>query len=360
MKILHVTNAVGWSGGCQQLTYLIEGLEAKGHENILVCPPKSELILRLSRTSTPIEIFHMIQDYDLIAAYHLRNVIRRYSPDVVHAHHSMAHAIALVSLMLKESPSLVVSRRVSFKPRKNIFSLWKYRSKKICRYVAVSQSIKQTLMEGGVPSKRIEVIYSAYDANSFFPQEPNKKILEELKIPEGYKVVGKLANYSHWKGQKIFLEAAKILLQENKKIIFVLVGKETEKLEEKARELGILSSIRLLGFRKDIPQILSTFHLSINSAIDGEGLSGAMRESLAMNIPVIASNVSGNREIVQDGITGILIPRKDPSSLAKKISYALENEHSMEEMTRHGSQWVKENCSLNTMVEQHIQLYESL
>ncbi len=360
MKIIHVTNAVGWSGGCQQLTYLIEGLEALGHQNILVCPPRSELLARLSKTSAVFETCSMFQDYDLFAARRIRNLVKKYAPDILHTHHAMAHAISLVALQGTHSPPLVVSRRVSFKMRNNIFSRWKYGSRRIQRYVAVSHAIKGTLIQGGVPAPRIQVIYSAYDARNFFPQPPHPKIVAELKIPNGFKIVGKLANYSEWKGQKIFLEAAKILLQIDKNLIFVLIGHNTEDLREYCRDLGIADSVRLLGFRKDVPHILSTLNLSVNSAIEGEGLSGALRESLAMKIPVIASDVSGNREIVQNGNTGLLVPKNDPRILAKKMEEALNSELAMKSLANRGFQWVQENCSLNTMVHQHRELYKNL
>jgi len=361
MRILHVTNAAGWSGGMKQMLLLIGGLEKRGHENVLVCPPGCELIPRFAGSGTKIEILPMFQDYDLAAAWKLRGLIKKYSPDIVHSHHAISHAIALLSLVFTKEPPLIVSRRVSFKPRKNPFSVWKYRSGRINKYSVVSRSVMETLAQSGVPRSIIEVIYSAVDPEEFkVDASVVRDLRNELDIPDGVPVVGKIANYSRWKGQHIFLQAAKILLSKNIKVIFVLAGKGTETLEPMARKLGIAESVRLLGFRKDIPAILNMLSVSVNSSIEGEGLSGAMRESLLLGIPVVASDVSGNAEVVKNNETGFLVPVDDPYALAERIVYALENRHVSGDMAKKGREWVLKNATIDTMVENFIKLYSSL
>lgn len=360
MKVFHVTNAVGWSGGMEQISVLVEALKKQNHENVIVCPPDSGLTEKFHNSGITVEPLPMFQDYDLISAWKLRRLVQRYSPGIVHAHHAIAHAVALLALTGTKKPALVVSRRVSFPPRKNPFSRWKYRSSRIDRYVVVSESVKQTLVQGGVDASKIHVIYSAVNLKKFSPRKPDERLKADLHIPSDYAVVGKLANFSLWKGQHIFLAAAKKCLEKNPKIIFVLVGKGTETLTGQVKELGIADSIRLLGFRKDVPEILSILDVSVNCAVEGEGLSGAMRESLSMEIPVVASDVAGNREIVKDGETGFLVPRNDPDSLAQKILHALQNRPQAKTLAQKGRRWVMENASLEKMTENFLNLYGGL
>ncbi|MBI2118050.1 MAG: glycosyltransferase family 4 protein [Elusimicrobia bacterium] len=359
MKILHITNAIGWSGGMEQISLLIQELHKRDHQNILVCPPASELIPKLKAIPIPLEPLSMFQDYDLPAAYRLYHLLKDNRPEIVHAHHPTAHAISLLALSLNLSPSFIVSRRVSFSLRANPFSKWKYRSNRIDRYSVVSKAVKETMIQGGVKPEKIEVIYSAFSQEKFINCAPNQKLKEELKIPNDCKIVGKIANFSLWKGQHVFLEAAKLCLKKNPKIFFLLAGKKTESLFSKTQELGISKSVRLLGFRKDIPEILSLLNLSVNSSIEGEGLSGALRESLALGIPVVASNLSGNREIVQDGITGFLAPVNDPEKLAEKILFCIANEIQAKECAKKGQEWVREHAACKVMVDHTLQLYQS-
>ncbi|MBI2915403.1 MAG: glycosyltransferase family 4 protein [Elusimicrobia bacterium] len=360
MKILHVTNAVGWSGGMEQMGLLLAELKKRGHTNILVCPPGSELISQISPLGIPVHTVPMFQDYDLIAAYRCRRWISQYQPEIVHAHHPIAHAISLLALTATQKPAFVVSRRVSFSPRRNPFSLWKYQSGRIHAYTVVSQSVRQTLIQGGVEPSKIEVIYSAFDPKEFAPKSAHETLKQFLQIPAGHKVVSKIANVAPWKGQKIFLQAAQKALEIKPKIIFLLVGKGTDSLQPEAQRMGISQNVRLLGFREDVTDILSLTDLSVNSAIEGEGLSGAVRESLAMGIPVAASDVSGNREIVQDGKTGYLVAANNPDALARTILQALTDETLSKRMAMKGREWVLQNCSLQVMADKFCQLYERL
>lgn len=360
MRILHVTNAVGWSGGLEQMSLMLRELAARGHENHVIAPPGSELFAKVAGSVCSAKEISMHQDYDLIAACKIRAYVKETAPDVVHAHHPMAHALTLVALSFMERPPYVVSRRVSFSPRKNPFSRWKYGSGRITRFVAVSEAVKQTLAEGGVDPAKVGVIYSSAKTDEFFPRPPSEAVRKELKIPEGAAVIGKVANVSRWKGQHVFLDAAKRCLQKNPNMVFVLVGKHIQTLEEPVKALGIGPAVRLLAFRKDIPDVLSTFDVSVNSAIEGEGLSGVMRESLVMEIPVVASDVAGNREIVKDGQTGYLVPVGNSEALSDKIFYALEHKDEAKRFARAGRQWVLEHATLDIMVSNYLKLYQSL
>ena len=344
----------------EQIALLISELKKKGHENLLACPPGSKQIERLAPLKIDITQIPMRQDYDLIAALKIRGLVRSAKPDIVHTHHAIAHAVTLLALTALARPPLVVSRRVSFSPRKNPFSRWKYCSSRIDAYSVVSRSVKETLVRAGVRPEKIHVIYSALDPKRFENLPSRSDIRKSLQIQEGVPVVGKLANYSVWKGHHVFLETAKISLEKRKDILFLMIGKDTEKLAGEIQRLGLSGSVRILGFRKDAPQILSILDVSVNAAIEGEGLSGAMRESLALGVPVIASDVSGNREIVRANETGWIVPPNDPRSLSQKILQVLENPGPSREMAQKGRKWVLENAMADKMSDGFISLYGSL
>jgi len=360
MKILHVTNGVEWSGGMEQIALLVQELKALGHENFLACPPGSRQIPRLAPLSIPIEPISMLQDYDLLAAWKVRRLIQKISPDVVHSHHAISHAVTLVALTGMPRPPLVVSRRVSFPPKRNPFSRWKYGSSRINAYSVVSRSVKDILARGGVAPEKIHVIYSALKPEQFSDPGPGDGIRKELGIPQSAQVVGKLANYSRWKGHHVFLEAAKIIYSHNNTVKFLLIGKDTENLGEEVRRLGLQGAVKILGFRADVPRLLSILDVSVNSAIEGEGLSGAMRESLMLGVPVVASDVSGNREIVKDGETGILVRADDAPALAKGILSALADPRTARERAASGRKWVLENATVKKMAGDTLKLYLSL
>ncbi len=384
MNILHVTESRGWSGGTVQLWNLCLALRARGHRAALFCPPDGELVKRANDSggtpppaSTPkgspvgdqagggveVTVCPMRQDYDLPAARRLARTIESFRPDVVHAHHPRAHALALLAGLFVPIPRLVVSRRVSFPlNRWNLFSQWKYRTSRIRMFVAVSEDIKRVLVAGGVPRERVEVIQSGVDVRKFSPRPPAENVRQELGLPAGVPVVGNLTHFSWWKGQAYFLQAARKVLDAGVPAHFLLVGKDTDGPEarELARSLGIEKHVTLAGFRTDMPEVLSLLKISVVSSLAGEGFSGVLREAMSMGVAVAATDVGGNRELVKDGETGLLVPPKDAEALARALQRLLTDAPLASACARAAQANVRSHYSLESMVEKTLGLYERL
>jgi glycosyltransferase involved in cell wall biosynthesis len=303
----------------------------------------------------------MREDYDLVAAWRLAALAKSFRPDIVHAHHPRAHAIALLATLLGPLPRLVVSRRVSFRLKKwNLFSQLKYRSSRIKKYVAVSDDIRRVLIAGGVPENKIDVIYSGVDLEKFSPRPAAESLRQTLSLPAGVPVVGNLTHYSWWKGQAFFLEAAQKVLAAGTKAHFLLVGKDTDGADATARvkTLGIQDHVTLAGFRTDMPEVLSLLSASVVSSLAGEGFSGVLRESMCMGVPVVATAVGGNAELVKDGQTGFLVPPGNAEALAEALRRLLTDRGSAEQMAKNAQTNVRANYSLENMVKQTIAMYQ--
>lgn len=363
MRVLHVTESRSWSGGTVQLWNLCVGLVKRGHAAALFCPPESEILRHAPNSKVTITLCPMREDYDLPAAWRLAQSIRRFKPDVVHAHHPRAHALALLASLFTTVPNVVVSRRVSFRLKKwNVFSQWKYRSKKIRTFVAVSEDIRRVLIQGGVAPEKVTVIHSGVDVQRFAPRPLAEELRRQLRLPTDRPVVGNLTHFSWWKGQTVFLDAAKIVLDAGVPAHFLLVGKDTDGAEarEKVRALGIGDHVTLAGFRTDIPDVLSLLSVSVLSSLAGEGFSGVLREAMCMGVPVVSSDVGGNSELVKDGKTGRLVPPGDAEAFATAIKQLLADPAQSQEMARAAQENVTSNYSLESMVDKSISLYERI
>ena len=283
-KALFVSESNEWTGGTAQLLALAEGLRARGWELVIGCRPGSGLSQHAAQRGLETFTVALKEDYDLVSAYRLARFIRGRGIDVVHAHHNRSHAVCLLAKVLLSlggfTPVLVVSRRVSFPPGKNPFSRWKYRSAHIDRIVAVADAVKDILVAAGVPAERVSVIRSGTDAARFSPRRGDAALKRALGLPLDKPIVGKIANASPWKGQAALLEAAALLSKRGSPAHFVLAGRDTQAnwVREKVAALGLKDRITLLGFRTDVPEILSCLDVSVNAAVQGEGLSGALRE----------------------------------------------------------------------------------
>jgi len=361
MRVLHVTESRGWSGGTVQLWNLSLGLVERGHAVALFCPPDSELMRRVPGSSVKALACPLREDYDITAARRLAGWVRSFRPDVVHVHHPRAHAIALLASFFAPMPHLMVTRRVSFKLKKwNIFSQLKYRSSRVRTYVAVSEDIRRVLIAGGVSSEKVVVIHSGVDTRRFSPRPPADHLRRELNLPQGKPLVGNLTHYSWWKGQSFFLGAAAAVIKSGVPAHFLLVGKDTngDEARERVRALGIEKHVTLAGFRTDIPEILSILSATVLSSLAGEGFSGVLRESMSMGVPVVATDVGGNSELVKDGKTGFLVPSGDVHAMASAVQRLLVDRPLAQAMAREAQENVRTHYSLERMVENSIALYE--
>ena len=366
--VVHVSDGDQWSGGSAQLLALAHGLGAHGWTSRLACRPDSALAREGRKLGLPVFPAALRQDYDIFSALSLARFIVREGISVIHAHHSRSHGVCLLAKSFlgwrgpEAQPTLVVSRRVSFPIGRNPFSHWKYSSPLINGYIAVAQAVKDTLVAGGVEGERVSVIRSGVDAHAFSPRPPNPGILKELAIPANRILIGKIANASTWKGQRLFLQAAALLTKQGRDLQFLFAGRDTasDELKNEAKRLGLENRMRFMGFRNDVAEILSCLKVSVNAALQGEGLSGALRESLAMGIPVAASDVAGNQELFAKAGREFLFSSGSAEALAGRISWILDHPQDALSLVETWRKQALHDFSLEQTIEKTARLYARL
>ena len=211
------------------------------------------------------------------------------------------------------------------------------------------------------PSKLI-LIYNGVDP---FPFESTistrAEMRRELEINFHERVIIVVANLIPYKGHADLLEAASMVLKQIPETIFLLVGEDRgiqKNLERQAIALRILDRVRLMGRRQDVPQILAASDLSVLPSHE-EGFSNVILESMAAGLPVVATCVGGNPEAVVDGVTGWLVPPRNPKALAAKMIDLLNNPAKARIWGERGRRRVKEHFATERMVAKHLKLYQS-
>ncbi|MDD5687076.1 MAG: glycosyltransferase [Elusimicrobia bacterium] len=314
LKILHIDLEKTWRGGQQQLFWLVEGLSKKGHKNFVICRHKSELFKKLSENNISFFTVKMLFELDPFAIYKTANIIEKIKPDIIHLHSAHAHTIGLLaSKVSKYKPKLVSSRRVDF----NIKSRWKYKS--VNKIIAISEGVKKVLLEDRIPEHKISVVYSGVDLKRL-ENVSGDYLYEEFKIKKGQVIVGTVGALAGHKNYKNFIKSAEIVKKVIPEAIFFVVGKGEleQELKEYARELNMSDSIIFTGFRNDIPQILSIFTIFVLSSYK-EGLCTSIIDGMASGLPIVATDVGGVGELVNNGVNGFLVPSRNPELLAEKI-----------------------------------------
>lgn len=190
------------------------------------------------------------------------------------------------------------------------------------RVVCVCEAVQDVvLMREGLSRAQVTVIRNGVEEARPFPEAAGKALRTELDIPLGAPVVGMVANFDRAvKGADQFVDCIPHVISSFPDVRFVLVGRgrDPEKLRDRARNLGVGHQFLLTGFLSDIDAVYSMMDVSVLSSLS-EGLSITILESMARGIPVVATAVGGNPELVRDGETGFLVAPNDPRAMAKSI-----------------------------------------
>lgn len=354
MRLLFASEATGWTGGANQIWLTAQELIRRGHEVVVACAAQGELGQRLSKAGVEVSDVRFRQDYDLPAAWRLGRLAQRRRADLIHAHHPRAHAVSLLAAKMM-GLRLIVTRRVTRPLNTNFFSVLKYRSGRINRYIAVCDAAADELCIAGVERARIEVIPSGVEMERWEVSREARDQVRGLR-PRRVTMVG---HYSEIKGHHILLRAAPLVLARLPDVIFQLVGRDTEKLALLARELGIAGNVKILGERKDVPELLAQSHLYVMPSLQ-EGIGTACIEAHAALVPVVASRVGGLPQVVEDGRTGLLAPPGDERALAESIIRQLDHYGDAEEMSRRAFAAVRETFSLEAVVNRLEAVYRAV
>jgi L-malate glycosyltransferase len=361
---LHIDTARTWRGGQNQVLLTVNGLRAIGHRAALVAHPDGELRRRVSEGLELIPIASRTE-IDLSAGWRLARAIKRLRPDVVHAHDP--HGIAMASWALSlstatssrdEGPLLVASRRVDFHLKGNSFSRWKYRQ--VDCFIAASEAIRQMLLHDGVPPDQVITVHEGIDIEHVLAAAP-VNIHEALFLPHHAPVVGNVAALAAHKGHRHLIDAAKLVVQQVPDVRFVILGEGElrEQLERHVRELRLEKHVLLPGFRVDVLGCIKAFDLFAMSSVT-EGLGTSLLDAMACSKAIVATRAGGIPEVVEPGVTGLLVEPRDHRAMAEAIVKLLKDETLRARMAAAGFARATERFTVERMVAETAAVYARL
>lgn len=234
-------------------------------------------------------------------------------------------------------------------------------SKKI---IATSEKVKEKFSFVKDKNKLVKIL-NAVDLSEFDPQtRGGEKAREEFQIDRAEKIIGAVGRLYPLKGLEVFLNAAYEVVKRISKTRFLIIGDDAsssgykEKLVKQAEELGIKGKVLFTGFRQDIPELFSLMDIFVLPSLEGyEAFGRVVIEAMAMEKPVIATRSGGVPEIIDEGVTGILVPPANAGELAKSIVSLLENKEKAKKMGLQGRQKVERLYSLRDHLASMENLY---
>jgi L-malate glycosyltransferase len=224
-----------------------------------------------------------------------------------------------------------------------------------------AEAIREALIKEGYPPHKIVVIRNGIMLSKFGKRQRGGLLRQELGLPLTAPLVMVSSRLNQMKGIEYFLDAAVILAERFPEARFLVVGdgESRNELEAYSGRLGLGRRVVFTGFRCDVPELLSEAEVSVLPSLS-EGLSNALLESMAAGVPVVATRVGGNSEVVEHGSTGLLVPARDPAELAGATGRLLENKNLATSFGQAGMRRVKELFSMERSVRQTEHLYERL
>ena len=358
MKILHVETGRHLYGGPQQVIYLISALIDRGYECTLVCPPDSGIDSAARAATIPVRNLFCAGDLDLPFAYRLSQYLQGSKPDLVHCHSRRgADMLGGLAASIADVPA-VVSRRVD-NTEMRIMAALRYRPFK--KIIAISEEIANVLRDRDVDDERIVVIRSAVDMERFAAVADRQAFLKEFAVPHDAIVIAAAGQLIPRKGHRYLLQAVESLHHSYPQIRLIIFGEGylDDQLRAQAASLGLGGIVQFAGFRDDLDDFMSCFDIFAHPALT-EGLGVATLKAAAAGVPVVGFAAGGLPEAVVDGETGILVQPENVAQMGDAIARLIDENELRQVMGSAGRERMQKEFSIDTMVDKHVDLYESI
>jgi len=294
----------------------------------------------------------------------LAGMLRRERPDIVHTHNFPAHLHGSIAAKLAGIPVVVATRHGQgggglWRSRGLASMVWRLAD----RVVTVSQDARTRFLRNyGFPSARTRIIWNGVDTERFRPLRGDlEQQRNDLLGCTGKPLLGTVARLVSYKGISTLLEAFQRVLDRAPEAALILAGDGPDRgaFEEHAARLGIAPRAHFLGNRKDMESVYPLLDVFVLPSYT-EGIPLTVLEAASCAVPVVATRVGGNAEVIEDGTTGRLVPPHDAEALADAVLGVWEDRAASQAMGRAGREHVIREFSLERMTREYLALYDEL
>ena len=372
VKVLHIHVMPVISGSGINTFISMVGVDQDRFQVEFACAPGGPLndkTMDAGITFHPIH--HFVQPIrpwsDFWSLFELIKLIRREKYDLVHTHNSKGGILGRIAAWICRTPIVIHTIHgfafhdsETWLRRKLFITLERWTAGMAHKLIAISEPLREWGLRLGIGKpEQYTKIYSGIEINKFRIPVDVQAMRSEFGLLEDDLVFGLVAKLWEGKGHLLAIEALKKIRQTvpNAKLVFVGEGHLREHIVRTVKEMGVEDHVVLTGFRTDIAQLNAMFDVAI-LASDFEGMGRVLLEAMVMGKPVVATNVGGIPDVVDDGITGLLIHKGDASTLATATLTLLQDPALRKKMGDAGYEKITEQFSAVTMVRKISEVYE--
>jgi len=363
IKICYIIGQLGKSGAEKQLYELVKNINKKKFSPMVISLSQGGYWANEIRKLN-IEVIELQRrrNKDFTRLFKLIKLLQAIKPDIVHTYAYSANYYGRVAAILTKVPIVFSSERNSvdigtYKNRNHIF-IDKFLSFFTQGIICNSYNASEALVKKYSFDRRI--VFTVHNGINFADFLDRAKANDQRKIDNKDKVVGTVGRFYPQKNHKLFLDVSKIIIDKYgyKDIKFKILGDGPLKNEliNYSEQLGIQNNVIFDGERGDILNVLKSFDILLMTS-HYEGISNVIMEAMMMGLPVVATDVGGNRELVIDGETGFLCPLNNPSRIADMLHQLVNNEEEAIRMGENGKKRILNEFGIEKMIKKTENIY---
>lgn len=333
LKVLQIASAMPrWAGTEKHVLDLTCELRRLGHNVVIGCQTDSEIESRASDLGVPTIPLAMRSTHDWWQMPKFLRAMRKQF-DVVHIHHNKDYIVPAAAARLASVPAVIMTRHL---PHRFTNSLKAFACGEIFydAIIAVSDAIRRTLIDCGIDAKRIRLVRNGIDFSKAAGAD-GTQFRAALNLPPGAFLAVAAGRVEHAKGFHVLVKAVEMARKCGVPVFAVIAGEGTQQAELQAMcgDLGLQDSVKLLGFRSDVLDIVAAADVAVVPSIWADPFPYAVLEAMACSKPVVASRVGGIPEMVSEN-SAALVPAGNAEELAEVLMNLARNPGRCVEMGR--------------------------
>jgi len=292
----------------------------------------------------------------------IRTIIERYNIDLIHTHNEGAHFYGAIAGFFSRVP-VVHTRHGIHDPGDIKLKMLEWFSSLLSKKViGVSRDISNLYIEKiKIPRSKVTTILNGVDHELFVNRAGNRELIFKTGSLSEVILIGIVARLALVKDHKTLFAACRIVAESHKNFRLVVIGDgpEMDNLMEFSQQQGLSEIIIFTGARRDITDLLNCLDVFALSSLS-EGVSMTLLEAMACELPVVATHVGGNPEVVVDGETGFLVPPANPTAFAEKLLFLMNSIGLRKKMGLAGRMQVLENYSIQKSICEYEKCYRQV
>lgn len=344
----------------------------KGHEVHLVSFEKAAYVEKINvyNMKLPILVKNAAFPFKLLSTYKIKKLIEeRIKPDIVHAHYLTNYG--LLGALCDFHPFIITAWGSDILPVKTEFSIvrWikklitNYASKKADMITADSKSLIKEMVKLGIPEEKIRLISHGVDLKKFDRYRKSCRFKRQLGIPSSSEIIISTRNLEPVYNVELLIKAIPYVVKNNPQVHFIVLGDGRQKnfLQKMAKQLNIKDYVTFLGkvSHEKISYFLANSDIYVSTSLS-DSTSVSLLEAMASRLPVIVTDLEGNREWIEDNVNGFIIPPDDPKILAEKILQLISDRETARKFGEYNRKIVEMKADYEKEMKKVEKIYERL